>query len=134
MNIVKLLILGIALGSQLFIGAVLAEGDSVYGDELFKKHCAACHNVLKGATPDIYGVVLPLHGVVDKESAQTTGFFYSEAMRKSGVVWTEENLDQYLADPKKMLPGIRMEFVGLQDEQERQDIIAYLLEQQGGSE
>ena len=49
---------------------------------------------MKGATPDIYGVVLPLHGIVGSEAAQTKGFFYSKAMRESGVVWTEEYLDQ----------------------------------------
>ena len=108
----------------------LAGGDPAHGTELFKKHCAACHNVMKGATPDSYGVVLPLHGIVGRESAQTKGFFYSKAMRESGVVWTEENLNQYMQDPKKMIPGIRMEFLSLEDEQDRQDIIAYIFSRQ----
>jgi len=51
-------------------------------------------------------------------------------MRESGVVWTEENLNQYMQDPKKMIPGIRMELYGLEDEQDRQDIIAYFLSRQ----
>jgi cytochrome c len=132
MNIRKILASSVVLISLISAGATMAQdgGDPAHGEELFKTYCTACHNTMKGATPDIYGVVLPLHGIVGSEAAQTKGFFYSKAMRESGVVWTEEYLDQYLEDPKKMLPGIRMEFLGMEDQQDRLDLIAYILSTQ----
>lgn len=107
-----------------------AEGDPVHGKALFKKHCTACHTIMKGATPDMYGVVLPLHGIIGREAAQTKGFFYSKALRNSNIVWSEDILDQYIKDPKGTIPGIRMEFYGLESGNDRQDIISYLFEQQ----
>jgi cytochrome c len=132
MNIRKILVSSIALASLISAGATTAQdgGDSAHGEELFKTYCSACHNTTKGATPDMYGVVLPLRGIVGKEAAQTKGFFYSKAMRESAVVWTEENLDQYLEDPKKMIPEIRMEFVGMENQQDRLDLIAFILSTQ----
>ena len=132
MSIRNILTSSIALVGLVSASAAMAQdgGDSAHGEELFKTYCTACHNTMKGATPDIYGVVLPLHGIVGREAAQTKGFFYSKAMRESGVVWTEEYLDQYLEDPKKMLPGIRMDFLGMENPQDRLDLIAYILSTQ----
>ena len=42
------------------------------------------------------------------EAGKTAGFFYSEAMRESGVIWSEVLLDQYLEDPKGTIPDIRI--------------------------
>lgn len=103
-----------------------AEGDAERGEKLFGQQCKACHNLTEGATPDMYGVVLPLHGILGKEAAQVPGFFYSKAMRESGVVWTEELMDKYIEDPKGTIPGIRMEFIGIEDPQDRADIIAHI--------
>ncbi len=132
MSIRKIIALSVGLFCLISAGVTLAQngGDSAHGEELFKTYCTACHNTMKGATPDMYGVVLPLHGIVGTEAAQTKGFFYSKAMRESEIVWTEENLDKYLEDPKKMIPEIRMEFVGLENQQDRLDIIAYILSTQ----
>jgi len=56
---------------------------------------------------------------------------YSAGMKKlgdSGWVWTEENIDKWIANPKAMIPDSPMSlaFVGIPDAQERADIIAYL--------
>lgn len=106
------------------------EGDPTNGKELFQKHCTACHNVMEGATPDVYGVVLPLHGIIGKKAGLTKGFYYSKAMRNSNATWTKEFLDKYLEDPKGTIPGIRMEFYGLESAKERKDIIAYIAKEQ----
>jgi cytochrome c len=120
-----LLVSSIIMG-VMFAGALSADGDAARGEELFGKYCSACHNTHKGAKPDMYGVVLPLYGVVGKEAGKTPGFFYSKAMRDSGVVWDEGLLDKYLEDPKGTIPGIRMEFPGVPDAKERKDIIAHM--------
>ena len=56
------------------------------------------------------------------------GFAYSEAMRRSRVVWNEKTLDRFLADPLKAVPGTSMGYAGIPDPRERADLIAYLRE------
>jgi cytochrome c len=47
-------------------------------------------------------------------------------MKESGVVWDEDTLDKYLADPKGFIPGNKMAFAGLKKEDDREDVIAYI--------
>ncbi len=68
-----------------------------------------------------------LAGVFGRNAGTAEGFDrYSSAMKDSGVVWSEESLDAYLADPKGYIPGNKMAFRGLRDEEDREDLIAYL--------
>jgi cytochrome c len=105
--------------------AAVAEGDPVNGKEVFQTECTACHNFIKGAKPDMYGVVLPLYGIVGAKAAQVKGFFYSKALRESGLIWDEKLLDEYIEDPMGTIPGIRMQYAGLKDKKARTDMIAY---------
>lgn len=99
-----------------------AEGDPAAGKRVFAQ-CSACHTVVKGKN----GLGPSLHGVVGRKAATAEGFKnYSPAMQKSDIVWTEENLDKYLADPKGFIPGNRMIFVGLKKDEDRANAIAYL--------
>jgi len=54
------------------------------------------------------------------------GFSYSEVVTNSDIVWTPENLDDWLARPSEFLPGNRMVFVGIREPADRADLIAYL--------
>ena len=54
------------------------------------------------------------------------GFAYSAALRASGIVWTEEALDRFIANPTKTVPGTTMGYAGVKDDAERRDLIAYL--------
>jgi cytochrome c len=101
-----------------------AEGDAVKGKEAFAK-CAICHNFQTN------GVGPELKGIVGRQAASVKGYAYSPGMKKlgeEGFVWTAENLDKWIADPKAMLPDSPMAqlFQGIPDAQERADIIAYL--------
>lgn len=128
----------VASSFALVTGDVIADtdpeslGSAARGEQLFTEQCQACHNVMKGATPDVYGVVLPLYGVVDREAAQVVGFFYSKAMRESGVIWTKSELVRYLRNPKEEIPGVRMEYAGLEGEQDREDIVEFMNSRQAG--
>ena len=101
----------------------MADGDAAAGEKVFRQ-CQACHVVKKGVNrvgPSLYGVVGRPAGTVD-------GFKYSKAMAESGITWTEEQIDSYLADPRGVVKGTRMAFAGLKDEQDRLDVIAYIKE------
>ncbi|MBF0157913.1 MAG: cytochrome c family protein [Magnetococcales bacterium] len=106
--------------------AAQAEGDAQAGEAVFKK-CAACHGVEAGKDK----VGPSLHGVVGRKAGGAESFKarYSAAMTGSGMTWDDATLDKYLADPKAAIPGNKMSFVGLKDEKERQDVIAYLKKQ-----
>ncbi len=105
-------------------GLAHADGDAAKGEKVFRK-CKACH--VADAQKNRVGPYLL--GVVGRKAASVEGYHYSDAMKAEGakgVVWDEKTLDTYLANPKAMVPGTKMTFVGLHKEDDRQDVIAYL--------
>lgn len=103
------------------IGPALADGDAAAGKKVFNK-CRACHSIEPGKNK----IGPSLSGVVGREAGTVEGFKYSKAMKSSGVVWDEESLDAYLADPRGYIPKNKMAFAGLRKEDDREDVIAYL--------
>lgn len=103
-------------------GVAHAEGDAAKGQKAFSK-CAACHRV--GATAK-NGVGPVLNGIVGRKAGTYEGFKYSAANQKSEVIWDEVHLTDYLKAPAKAMPGNKMVFPGISNEQEIADIIAYL--------
>ncbi|MBL8700232.1 MAG: cytochrome c family protein [Alphaproteobacteria bacterium] len=94
------------------------------GEKAFKKHCATCHTVEAGKNR----VGPSLHGVFGRPAGQVAGFKYSDANAKSGVTFDEKFLETYLTDPKAAMPGNKMVFNGVRNENERKAIIEYLKE------
>ena len=90
------------------------------GKAVFEK-CAACH-----ALDDTNGDGPALKGVFGRKAGSRDDFRYSAAMTRSGIVWTAETLDAYLADPQGYVRGNRMSFAGIGDKSDRDDLIAYL--------
>lgn len=85
--------------------------------------CYTCHYVGKNL-PHHTGP--NLYGMFGRKAGTAPGYAYSEAIKKSGITWTPEELDRWLADPKGYLPGSKMVFIGVPNAQDRRDIIAYL--------
>jgi cytochrome c len=97
------------------------QGDAARGQQKFVE-CAACHSVEKG----VNNVGPTLAGVFGRQAGGLAEFRYSAAMRKSGITWTPQTLDEYIADPQKRIPANRMPYAGLPDAAARADLIAYL--------
>lgn len=106
-----------------------AEADYDTGRRLFRR-CGSCHTV----TADGGNRVGPnLHGIFGSEAGTVEGFDYSMALENAGFVWTPEQLDGWLANPRDFLPGNRMSFVGLREETDRRNVIAYIMHETGYS-
>lgn len=112
----------VAAGIMLALPTVASAQDAEAGKKVFAK-CAPCHAVGAGAKNKVGP---ELNGLVGRASGSVEGFNYSPAMKGAGITWDETSLDEYLADPKKKVPGNKMLFAGVKDEVERGDLIAYL--------
>jgi cytochrome c len=84
--------------------------------------CSTCHSV-EANGPRRVGP--SLHNVIGRKAGSLAGFSYSPALRDSGVTWSPQTLDQFLQNPKAMVPGTRMA-VSVRDPEQRRAIIAYL--------
>ena len=84
--------------------------------------CAVCHKVEPGQT----GIGPTLAGVFGAQAGHVADFAYSQAMRRSGLVWDEAALDRFLAAPLQTVPGTKMAYTSLKDPAQRQAVIAYL--------
>ncbi len=85
--------------------------------------CAVCHKVVKDGGN---GVGPNLHGVVGKKAGQVSGYAYSDAMKASGMVWDEANLDKYIENTRGTVPGTKMVYAGQKDPAKRKEIIEWL--------
>jgi cytochrome c len=106
----------------LTVGAARADGDPVRGEARFQE-CAACHKLEAGANE----VGPSLHGVFTRRAGELADFRFSPAMKRSGIVWTPETLEKYIADPQAMVPANRMPYAGMTGANDRADLIAYLV-------
>jgi cytochrome c2 len=101
--------------------AAHAAGDAARGEQKFIE-CGACHSLKAGVT-----IVGPnLAGLFGRKAGSLTDFRYSPAMRRSGITWTAQTLDEFIADPQKSVPANRMPYAGLTGAGDRADLIAYL--------
>lgn len=119
---IKVLLAGAAL--VVGISGAASAQDAAAGEKVFGK-CKACH-VIDGATNRVGP---SLHGIIGRTAGTVEGFKYSEAMiqhGKDGLVWSNENLDKYLADPKGFIPKNKMAFAGLKKAEDRANVIAYI--------
>jgi len=112
------------------MGAHADGGDPVRGEKVFQ-YCYSCHSV----QPDEMNLQGPnLHGVVGRRIASQDGFSYSPALRafaQQEERWSEALLDRYLAAPYRLVPKTSMAFPGVEAQDERADLIAYLRSKDG---
>ena len=107
--------------ARAFAADVLPAGDAARGKTLYQA-CEACHSIDDND-------IGPRHrGVVGRRAGSLSDYAYSDALKKSGVVWDEAALNRWLIDPSAMVPGTKM-FFKIDNAQSRADLIAFLKEQ-----
>lgn len=102
--------------------AAQASGDPGKGEQVFKEQCSECHSAEVGHNrkgPSLYGVV-------GRNPGATPDYAYSDAMKANPEPWNEARLDAYVAHPKRVVPGGKMKYDGLDEAGERTNLIAYL--------
>ena len=102
-----------------------AAGNAEAGQRVFNQ-CRACHTINR----DGRNMVGPnLFGIVGRRAGSVDGFRYSRPMHEKheqNFVWTEDNLRAYIRNPKEVVPNGAMSFPGLRNEQQLNDLLAYL--------
>lgn len=101
----------------------MAAGDPKKGKDVFAEECGDCHSATPGKNkkgPSLFGAIGRKAGAVPDFSG------YSEAMRQSDITWAADKVDSYIAQPRKVVPGGKMKYDGLDDSAARADVIAYL--------
>jgi len=109
-------------GLLIAASAAQAAGNASNGQAMFNR-CAICHDNHKGGVNKIGP---NLFGVVGRRAGTYPGFSYSDAMKSSGITWTNDKLDAYLTSPGEVVKGNKMAFAGIQNASQRADVIAYL--------
>lgn len=100
----------------------LAAADPKKGQAIARK-CQSCHSLEQGGGTKVGP---NLYGVAGRPKGSVPGFAYSDALKKLGGAWSDEDLDHFLTKPSAFAKGTKMTFAGLPDPQERADVIAYL--------
>lgn len=96
--------------------------DAAAGEKVFAQ-CRACHQV----GPTAKNAVGPeLNGLFGRHSGAVEGYNYSPANKNSGITWDEPTFREYIQNPKAKIPGTKMIYAGLKDEQRINDLVAYL--------
>ena len=96
--------------------------DAAAGEKVFAQ-CRACHQVGETAK----NAVGPhLNGLFGRHSGSVEGYNYSAANKNSGITWDEAIFKEYIQNPKAKIPGTKMIYAGLKDEQKINDLVAYL--------
>ena len=73
-----------------------AEPDASHGRQLFGERCSGCHALDSNKTGPMLG------GVVGRKAGSASGYGYSPALNSAGLIWSADNLDRWLADPRKI--------------------------------
>lgn len=99
-----------------------AEGDLARGAQAARA-CMGCHSFAPGR----HMTGPSLAGVLGRKAGTADGFArYSDALKRSGLVWDKRNLDTWLKNPAALVPGNAMGFPGIADARTRADVVAYL--------
>jgi cytochrome c len=107
----------------LFCGAAPATAQDVAAGEQSFRKCSPCHQVGESAR-NLIGPVL--NGLPGRKSGTVENYNYSGANKNTAITWDEATFLDYIKDPKAKIPGTKMLFGGIKDENEAKNLWAYL--------
>ena len=116
-------IFGLGLATLIATAGTALAQDASRGEELYIE-CAACHT-FDNADEELGPGLGALFG---RRAGALENFYYSPALAESGITWNTDTLNAFIANPQAAVPRNRMPYSGLPDEQDRADLIAYLME------
>jgi cytochrome c len=96
--------------------------DAAAGKTSFNK-CLACHAIGDGAKNKVGPA---LNGLEGRKSGSVEGYNYSDANKNSGITWNKDTFLEYIKDPKAKIPGTKMVFAGIKNENEANNLWAFL--------
>jgi cytochrome c len=102
--------------------AVGVAQDAEKGKTMFNQ-CMICHSIGPGAQNKIGP---ELNGIDGRKAGTVVNFSYSDANKNSGIVWNEASFKDYIKDPRTKVPGTKMVFAGVKNEQQVNDLWAYI--------
>jgi len=115
------------IAAALLPGAAHAEADIAAGEALFKRVCGNCHNVGPGARA-AFGP--QLNGIFGRHAGATQDYRYSPAMQQADLVWDHDKLSAFIKDSDSVVPGNKMRFWGIGDQEKIDSLLLYLKAQQ----
>lgn len=118
---------GLSQGTPQWWSVLKAE--QVAGKQVFDAHCAACH--VQKHDGRTFGPSLA--GVANRPAGSVAGFPYSGALKTSGLVWNEDNLRKWIAEPEHLVPKTLMPHVAISNTAEQVYLAAYLMQLKGSS-
>jgi cytochrome c len=96
--------------------------DAARGKQLYESRCIGCHSIDANR-------VGPAHkGVFGRKAGSVGDYDYSDALRKSKVIWSENTLERWLTNPESLIPGQKMGF-SVAEPNDRADLVEYLRSQ-----
>jgi cytochrome c len=90
--------------------------------------CRSCHSITEGG-PNMTGP--NLWGVFGRKAGTEPGYAYSDGLKAAGWTWDAQRLDQWIKNPRAVIPDTKMTFIGIKDDKTRADVIAFLRLQGG---
>ncbi|HEY0224016.1 MAG TPA: cytochrome c family protein [Pseudolabrys sp.] len=116
--------------STLAVAALIVAGmaqstqaqDAAAGEQSFKK-CLPCHSIGEDAKNKVGP---ELNGIDGRHSGTAPGYNYSDANKNSGITWAEPVFLEYIKDPRAKIPGTKMIFPGIKNDNEAANLWAYL--------
>jgi cytochrome c len=97
--------------------------DAAPGKKLFEQ-CLSCHSL--DASGKSMNAGPNLNGVIGRKAGTLPGYSFSQALKTSGITWTESDLLDFIAKPPKKVPGTVMMFIGMKNPADRAALMCYL--------
>jgi cytochrome c len=121
-SFMKIMVWAAAAACILAAGQGLAASKGIVSENHVFHQCNACHSL----DPSRNAFGPSLIGVVGRPAGTVPRYAYSDAVRNSGVVWTDDNLRKWIAGNDQFIPGTRMRHVGISDKARQDALIEFL--------